>query len=77
MKTKRRIPNAAMSLSDVVALFTDLSAQGLARGQFGTVVEQFDDSRGRPMRTDVGAGVLATTVSEIGTPSEPVVTYPV
>jgi hypothetical protein len=51
MKTKRRIPNAAMSLSDVVALFTDLSAQGLARGQFGTVVEQFDDSRGRPMRT--------------------------
>ncbi len=31
------------SLLDVVALLTDLPEQRLARGQVGTVVEQFDD----------------------------------
>ena len=28
---------------DVVALLTDLPAEGLARGQVGTIVEQLDD----------------------------------
>jgi hypothetical protein len=31
------------TLLDVVALLTDLPAQGLARGQVGTIVEQLDD----------------------------------
>jgi hypothetical protein len=33
----------APSLLDVVALLTDLPAQGLARGQVGTIVEELDD----------------------------------
>lgn len=40
---KRRIQNEAPSLLDVVALLADLPAQGLARGQVGTAVEQLDD----------------------------------
>ncbi len=43
MKMRRRIRNEAPSLLDVVALLKDLPAQGLARGQVGTVVEQLDD----------------------------------
>ncbi len=39
---KRRIRNEAPSLLDVVALLADLPAQGVARGQVGTVVEQLD-----------------------------------
>lgn len=33
----------APSILDAVALLTDLPAQGLARGQVGTVVEQLSD----------------------------------
>ena len=43
MKAKRHTRNEAPSLLDVVALLTDVPAQGLARGQVGTVVEQLDD----------------------------------
>ncbi len=43
MKAKRHTRTEAPSLLDVVALLTDLPAQGLARGQVGTVVEQLDD----------------------------------
>jgi hypothetical protein len=42
MKAKRHTLNETPSLLDVVALPADLPAQGLARGQVGTVVEQFD-----------------------------------
>ena len=42
MKAKRHTRNEAPSLLDVVALLADLPAQGLARGQVGTVVEQLD-----------------------------------
>ena len=37
---KSRVP----SVLDVVALLTDIPAQGLARGQVGTVVEELDES---------------------------------
>jgi hypothetical protein len=43
MKAKRRTRNEAPSLLDVVALLTDIPAQGRARGQVGTIVEQLDD----------------------------------
>ena len=43
MKAKRHTRNEAPALLDVVALLADLPAQGLARGQVGTVVEQLDD----------------------------------
>jgi hypothetical protein len=43
MKAKRHTRTEVPSLLDVVALLTDLPAQGLARGQVGTVVEQLDD----------------------------------
>jgi len=43
MNTKPQARSEAPSLLDVVALLTDLPAQGLARGQAGTVVEQLDD----------------------------------
>ena len=42
MQAKRRAKNARPSLLDVVALLTDISAQRLARGQVGTIVEQLD-----------------------------------
>ena len=42
MKAKKSTKNGRPSVLDVVALLTDLSAQGLARGQVGTVVEQLD-----------------------------------
>jgi hypothetical protein len=42
MNTKRRKDEGPCRL-DVVALLTDLSAQRLARGQVGTVVEELDD----------------------------------
>jgi len=42
MKTKKRTKDAEPPLLDVVALLKDLPAQGLARGQVGTVVEQLD-----------------------------------
>jgi hypothetical protein len=42
MNTKRR-KNKGPSLLDAVALLTDLPAQGLARGQVGTIVEELDD----------------------------------
>ena len=38
----RSTRNEAPSLLDVVALLKDLPAQGLARGQVGTAVEQLD-----------------------------------
>ena len=43
MKTKPRARSDAPSLLGVVALLTNIPAQGLARGQVGTVVEQLDD----------------------------------
>ena len=36
--------NNRPSLLDVVALLSDLPAQRLARGQVGTIVEQFDEN---------------------------------
>jgi Domain of unknown function (DUF4926) len=41
MKARKRTEDP--TLLDVVALLTDLPAQGLARGQVGTIVEQLDD----------------------------------
>ena len=43
MKTKMGAKTERPSVFDVVALLTDLSAQRLARGQVGTIVEQLDD----------------------------------
>ena len=43
MKAKKRTRNEGPSLLDVVALLTDVPAQALARGQVGTIVEEFDD----------------------------------
>ena len=58
MMTKSdRTPSAQPSVLDVVALLTDRAAEGLARGQVGTVVEalndakvlvEFSDDEGRP-----------------------------
>ena len=42
MNTKRR-KNKGPSLLDAVALLSDLPAQGLARGQVGTIVEELDN----------------------------------
>jgi len=43
MKAKKRAKRREPSDLDVVALLTDLPAEGLARGQVGTIVEQLDD----------------------------------
>ena len=43
MKAKKRAKSEWPSLLDVVALLADISSEGLARGQVGTVVEQLDD----------------------------------
>ena len=43
MQTKKDAKDARPSLLDAVALLTDLPAQGLARGQVGTIVEQLGD----------------------------------
>jgi hypothetical protein len=43
MVAKKDAKNERPSLLDVVALLAHLPAQGLARGQVGTVVEQLDD----------------------------------
>ena len=43
MKARKRTKNGVPSMLDVVALLSDLSTEGLARGQVGTVVEQLDD----------------------------------
>jgi hypothetical protein len=40
MQAKKRRGPAVL---DVVALLTDLPAEGLARGQVGTIVEQLDE----------------------------------
>jgi hypothetical protein len=42
-KVKTRGTDQDPSLLDVVALLSDLPAQRLARGQVGTIVEEFDD----------------------------------
>jgi hypothetical protein len=42
MKARKGVENERPSLSDVVALLTDLPAQRLAHGQVGTIVEQLD-----------------------------------
>ena len=42
MDGKKRANSEKPSLLDAVALLTDLPAQGLLRGQVGTVVEQLD-----------------------------------
>jgi Domain of unknown function (DUF4926) len=44
MKAKKQAKRETPSVLDVVALLTDLPAERLARGQVGTVVEQFDDT---------------------------------
>jgi hypothetical protein len=43
MKAKRQTRSGVPSVLDVVALLTDLPAEGLARGQVGTIMEQLDD----------------------------------
>jgi Domain of unknown function (DUF4926) len=43
MDAKKPAKKEGPSLLDVVALLTDHPAEGLARGQVGTVVEQLDD----------------------------------
>jgi hypothetical protein len=43
MKAKNGAKNETPSVLDVVALLTGLSAQRLARGQVGTIVEELDD----------------------------------
>ena len=43
MKAKKRAESQGPSILDVVALLADLPAEGLARGQVGTVVERLDD----------------------------------
>lgn len=43
MKAKKSSRHESPSVLDVVALLTDLSGQGLARGQVGTIVERLDD----------------------------------
>jgi hypothetical protein len=43
MEAKQARRKETPSALDVVALLTDLPAQRLARGQVGTVIEQFDD----------------------------------
>jgi hypothetical protein len=43
MKAKKQAKSEAPSVLDVVALLSDLPAEGLARGQVGTIVEQVDD----------------------------------
>jgi hypothetical protein len=43
MKARKQTKSNVPAVLDVVALLTDLSAEGLARGQVGTIVEQLDD----------------------------------
>jgi hypothetical protein len=43
MKAQKSAKNKGPSLLDVVALLTDLPAQGLALGQVGAIVEQLGD----------------------------------
>jgi hypothetical protein len=43
MPEKPTLENSSPSVLDVVALLADLPAQGLARGQVGTVVERLDE----------------------------------
>jgi hypothetical protein len=43
MKAKKRAKSKGPSLLDVVALLADVPAEGLARGQVGTVVEKLHD----------------------------------
>jgi hypothetical protein len=43
MKAKKQAKSEGPSVLDVVALLSDLSAEGVARGQVGTIVEQLDD----------------------------------
>jgi Domain of unknown function (DUF4926) len=43
MKAKKQTKSEAPFVLDVVALLSDLSAERLARGQVGTIVEQLDD----------------------------------
>ena len=42
MKAEKHAASEGPSLLDVVALLADVPGEGLARGQVGTVVEQFD-----------------------------------
>jgi Domain of unknown function (DUF4926) len=43
MDEKTHLGKSSPSVLDVVALLADLPAQGLARGQVGTVVERLDE----------------------------------
>jgi hypothetical protein len=43
MPEKPTLENSSPSVLDVVALLADRPAQGLARGQVGTVVERLDE----------------------------------
>jgi len=43
MKAKKRAKFEGPSVLDVVALLMDLPAEGLSRGQVGTIVEHLDD----------------------------------
>jgi hypothetical protein len=43
MKARKQRKSDVPSVLDVVALLADLPAEGLARGQVGTIMEQLDD----------------------------------
>jgi Domain of unknown function (DUF4926) len=43
MKTKKRSTSEGPSVLDVVALLSNVPAEGLARGQVGTIVERLDE----------------------------------
>jgi hypothetical protein len=43
MRAKKRAKSERPALLDVVALLSDVPAEGIARGQVGTVVEQLGD----------------------------------
>jgi hypothetical protein len=43
MRTKKRSTSEGPSVLDVVALLSDVPAEGLARGQVGTIVERLDE----------------------------------
>jgi len=45
MNESKRTGTKRPALLDVVALLTDMPANGLARGQVGTVVEELDEDR--------------------------------
>jgi hypothetical protein len=60
MASKNSRKNKSPSVLDVVALLTDIPAQGLARGQVGTIVEELDESTSLVEFSDDGGRAYAT-----------------